>query len=150
MSTDWDKLKYEFDLYRRTPRAKRHAVIAAGTMLLFIAVLVVRALLPSMPVGESEAAARKRDRELMGDPALRGPRDFVAALMGKIRGDDRFAQVMAVPVAAGQGHPTSVMVQGVVASEADRLALDGIISKIEPPVRVEWQVQVSTAEAGGG
>jgi hypothetical protein len=150
MATDWDKLKYEFDLYRRTPRAKRHAIIAGATAVLFIAVFVVKALLPSLPVGTSEREARKRDAELLGDPALRGPRDFAAAFMNELRGDARFASVQAVPIAAGQEQGVSVMIQGVVASEADRGALEAIARKVQPPARIDWQVAVSTPAPGGG
>lgn len=145
-TSDWDRIKYEFGLYARTPAAKRHAIIAASLLVLAIGVFVTRALLPrTIPHAAPPAAEQARS----GNPVpagLSGPSAFARRLESRIRDDARFrGRVSVVPVSAvGDGRVPGVLVQGRLPA-ADLEALRGIAAALPQRVPIEWRVAARDA-----
>ncbi len=143
MATDWEKIRYEFDLYRKTRAFKRHAAIVIGAVVLTIAVLVTRWALTS----RGPAAAIKKAAAEPRSPVpqeLRGPSEFVGSLDSRLSADPRFAgRIIAVPTLISGPRPTSrVMIQGQLTSDGDLAALRDVVRQLKPPVPIDWQVVI--------
>ncbi|MFM9994729.1 MAG: hypothetical protein ACKVU4_02885 [Phycisphaerales bacterium] len=138
---DIEKLKFEWDLYRKSPAGRRHLIIAASLLVLAVVVLVVSLLIggqPSHAVEKPKADGEPIERVM---PVIRGPNDFAREFAQKVRGDPRFeGKVAAVPVLTSEGRVSShVLIQGVL-KKADLDALRAVVAQLSPNVRLEWQV----------
>ncbi len=142
-SADWETIKYEFNLYRKTKAFKRHAFIAAGTVVLLIAVLVTRWALtsrgPAAAIKKAEAAPRTPV-----PPQLRGPNDFIESLDSRLRREARFSgRVVAVPsIGADRRSTGGVMIQGLLTSDSDMAALRAMVDQLKPTFPIDWQVVI--------
>lgn len=140
-TSDWDRIKYEFGLYARTPAARRHAIIAASLLVLAIGVFVTRALLPRTVPHAAPPVARQAQTPDAIPKALSGPSAFARRLESRIRDDARFrGRVSVVPVpAVGESGTPGVLVQGRLPS-ADLEALRDIAAALPQRVPIEWRV----------
>lgn len=139
-ASDWDRIRHEFDLYRKTRAFRRHAVIAGSAVVLALAVLITRWALTS----SGPAAAIKKAEAEPRSPVpreLRGSNEVAGDLNARIQRDERFALVVAVPT-LDRSQGGGVMVQGQVASDGALADLRAIADKLKPGVPIDWQVLI--------
>ncbi len=142
-SADWDRIQYEFELYRKSKAFKRHLAIVISAVVLGIGVLVTRWALTS---GGPAASMRKaRETPMPGVPReLRGSQGFARTLASRLEDDPRFRnRVVAVPTISNDHRSTGrVMIQGQVSSDADLAALRDLVQRLTPTVPIDWQVLI--------
>lgn len=138
---DINKLKYEWDLYRKSPAGRRHLIIGACLLVLAIVVLVVSLLIGGQPPHALEKPKADGEPIERIAPVVRGPNEFAREFAQEIRGDPRFdGKVAAVPVLSSQGRVSShVLIQGALKT-SDLEALRAVVARLAPNVRLEWQV----------